>query len=133
GPKEVDDLLRFMIDKGASDLHVTAGEPVALRIDGEIHRFPDRVVDEATFKRLFNPITSELNQIEYDEDNDTDFAYAIPDVARFRVNLFRDRLGPGAVLRLIPSKILTFEDLGLPEQLRKLCFLNKGLVVVTGP
>ncbi len=78
-------------------------------------------------------ITPEVNREQFEAEHDTDFAYEIPGEARFRCNLFLDRKGPGGVFRLIPTKILTAEDLGLPEAVLELCFLEKGLVVVTGP
>ena len=83
--------------------------------------------------RLLDEIMPEKNRLEFKEVRDTDFAYEIPGLARFRANIFMDRKGPGAVFRVIPSKILTSEQLGLSEAILTLCKLHKGLVLVTGP
>jgi twitching motility protein PilT len=82
---------------------------------------------------LLYPICPEKNRREFEERNDTDFAYAIPKVSRFRANMFRDRHGPGGVFRAIPFQLLSAEQLGLPTKVLDLCYLTKGLVVVTGP
>src|SRR6185503_8490703 len=82
---------------------------------------------------LLEPITPEVNKAEFAERNDTDFAYEVPGLARFRANMFLDRKGLGAVFRVIPAKILSAEDLGLSPHILRLCKLNKGLVLVTGP
>ena len=91
------------------------------------------MLDGDTVIRLLDPITPEKNKAEFAERFDTDFAYEIPGLARFRANIFMDRKGRGAVFRVIPSKILTAEQLGLSPAILNLCKLNKGLVVVTGP
>ncbi|MBP47225.1 MAG: twitching motility protein PilT [Myxococcales bacterium] len=129
----LDRLLKRMVAEGASDLHLSAQHRPRWRIDGEIHEISEaRVLGPETVMELFEPIMQDRNLKEFYE-NDVDFAYAIPNVARFRVNLFADRLGYGAVLRQIPDKILTFEQLGLPEAVRKMCDHPKGMVLVTGP
>jgi twitching motility protein PilT len=84
-------------------------------------------------RQILFEIAPERNKVQFDEEWDTDFAYELPGVARFRANLFMDRRGPGGVFRVIPSKILTVEDLGLPKAITDLCYLTKGLVLVTGP
>ena len=123
-----------MVAEGASDLHLSAGHKPRWRVDGDMLELQDsHELDENEVWGLFKPIMDERNIDEFLEINDTDFAYAIEGLARFRCNLFRDRLGVGAVLRQIPSKILTMEQLGLPEAVRKLCAHPKGLVLVTGP
>jgi twitching motility protein PilT len=88
--------------------------------------------EHVLLEQLFE-ITPERNRLEFEARNDTDFAYSIPGVSRFRANLFRDRRGPGAVFRAIPFEILTPDRLGLPPQVLELCYLTKGLVLVTGP
>ncbi len=136
GPESppIDALFREMVSRGASDLHLSSGERPMLRVDGGMVRVdgwpvlgPDRVME------LLEPIVPARNREEYEQTSDTDFAYEIPGLARFRANLFRDRKGPGAVFRVIPSKILTAEDLGLSSHILDLCRLTKGLVLVTGP
>src|SRR5262249_62081495 len=109
-------------------------KPPAVRLHGEIHPLDgfSALADDALLTALFE-ITPEKNRREFEERNDTDFAHALPGVARFRANLFRDRHGPGGVFRQIPFTVLTPEQLGLPKTVLELCYLTKGLVVVTGP
>src|SRR5262249_36341175 len=127
-------LLVTMVRLGASDLHLTTGSPPILRVHGEIQSIDGHppFTSEALLSALFE-ITPEKNRREFEERNDTDFAYAIPGVARFRANLFRDRHGPGGVVRQIPFAVMSPEQLGLPRNVLELCYLTKGLVVVTGP
>ena len=130
---KLDALLKRMVAEGASDLHLSANHKPRWRIDGEIYEISEaKVLGEDTVMELFEPIMADRS-IEDFKSNDADFAYAVPGVARFRVNLFRDRFGVGTVLRQIPDKILTFEQLGLPDAVRKMCDHPKGLVLVTGP
>jgi twitching motility protein PilT len=131
----IDPLFRAMFDAKASDLHLCVGSPPIVRKDG--HMQP---LDPATAPltgegliQLLAPIMPEKNRTEFKERHDTDFAYEIQGLARFRANVFADRKGPGAVFRVIPSKILTAEQLGLSPAILQLCQLNKGLVLVTGP
>jgi twitching motility protein PilT len=105
-----------------------------VRHDGEIKPLPGKsVFNAADIERILMPIAPERNRVEFAERNDTDFAYEIPGVSRFRCNFFRDRKGMGGVFRVIPSKIITAEDMGLSKEILELCFLSKGLVLVTGP
>ena len=130
----LDELLREMVEIGASDLHLTADHRPIWRVDGDMRKVGawPRLEAEGVLE-LLSPVMPERNRQEFAETNDTDFAYAIPDLARFRVNLFRDTNGVGSVMRVIPSKILSFDDLGLPESVRRFCEMPKGLVLVTGP
>lgn len=130
----LDPLLKRMVAEGASDLHLSAHHRPRWRIDGEMREIADaKVLGDTTVWELLEPAMPERNRKQFLEDSDTDFAYQIPEVARFRVNMFRDHYGVGAVLRVIPSKILTMEQLGLPEGVRRMCDHPKGLVLVTGP
>ncbi len=131
--KPIDDLLINMIKIKSSDLHLTLNERVIYRVDGEITRIDSDVVTPAVMKELLDPIIYDRNRKEFLDCNDTDLAYAIPNVGRFRVNIFRDRNGVGSVIRHIPSNILTMEQLKLPQICKYFCELNKGLVLVTGP
>ena len=131
----IDELFRKMCDAGGSDLHLTVGMPPVVRKDGRM-----QVLDEAlapltpdSLVALLDPVMPEKNRREFRERHDSDFAYELAGVARFRGNAFVDRKGPGAVFRVIPSKILTAEQLGLSPHILQLCHLNKGLVLVTGP
>lgn len=130
----IDALLLRLLDEKASDLHVSTASPPMLRRDGDmakIQRFP--VYSPEQVQRLLWPIVPPRNREEFGSRHDTDFAYELVGRARFRVNLFMDLRGMGAVFRVIPSKILTVEELNLPKELLPLCQLPKGLVLVTGP
>ena len=124
---------KLMIERGASDLHLSSGMPPILRHDGEMVPLDEAPLGHDQLHELLMEIIPERNRAEYAEVRDTDFAYEIPGQARFRCNYFYDRNGCGAVFRQIPVDILTAEQLGLSPQLLKLCNLTKGLVVVTGP
>ena len=131
----IDGLFRLMCEAGASDLHLMVGTPPLVRKDGGMKPLDPAapVLDPETVVRLLDPIMPEKNKAEFEAKHDTDFAYEVPGLARFRANIFQDRKGKGAVFRVIPSKILTAEQLGLSEAILKLCKLHKGLVLVTGP
>ena len=131
----IDRLFRLMIEAKASDLHLSSNMPPLIRKDGKIQPLePDaRAVTPAEMLTLLDPVIPQPNQDEFARRNDTDFAYEIKGLARFRANVFLDRKGRGAVFRVIPAKILTAEELGLSPAILKLCKLNKGLVLVTGP
>jgi twitching motility protein PilT len=133
GRNPIDDILKEMVRKRASDLHVTGGQPICMRVDGEIERTSDKVITAEMMESYLTPIMPQRNLEEFLEINDTDFAYELKGVSRFRVNVFRDKNGVGCVMRSIPSKILTAEQLNLPPVITKFCYLTKGLVVVTGP
>jgi twitching motility protein PilT len=132
---QIDGLFRLMCAAGASDLHLSVGVPPLIRKDGGMQPLDPAapVLDADTVIRLLDPITPEKNKHEFTERHDTDFAYEIPGLARFRANIFLDRKGRGGVFRVIPSKILTAEQLGLSAAILNLCKLHKGLVLVTGP
>ena len=131
---EIDELFATMIEMNASDLHMSVGSTPMVRHDGEIKPIPGRpVLDPADTERILWPIAPERNRQEFQRRHDTDFAYEIPGVARFRCNFFLDRKGMGGVFRVIPSKIITAEEMGLSPEILRLCQLPKGLVLVTGP
>jgi twitching motility protein PilT len=133
GP-EIERFLHLMVEQGASDLHVSSEESPMLRIDGDMVRIAGMAARSGEqMQALLEPIVPERNLKEFAEVNDTDFAHEIAGLARFRANIFRDRKGWGAVFRMIPSEILTAEQLGLPKPILELCDLMKGLVLVTGP
>jgi twitching motility protein PilT len=131
----IDRMLIQMKEQGASDLHLSTGNLPKLRLHGEIQELAGagEPIGAEAMMALLAPIIPEKNRAEFEDRSDTDFAYAIPGVSRFRVNLFRDRHGPGGVFRAIPFEIMTAEQLGIPRGVLDLCYLNKGLVVVTGP
>jgi twitching motility protein PilT len=131
----IDALFRGMCEAKASDLHLSSGMPPLLRKDGSMQKLDPNgaVLDNDAIAGLVQPIMPEKNRNEFRDRRDTDFAYEIPGLARFRANVFMDRKGCGAVFRVIPGNILTAETLGLSQYILNLCKLNKGLVLVTGP
>jgi twitching motility protein PilT len=133
-PPRLQQLLERVVAEGASDLHLSAGHRPHWRIDGDMRAMQDvPPLGAEDVLELVQPVMEERHRRQFAEENDTDFAYAMPGSARFRVNLFRDRHGASAVLRQIPTKILSFEQLALPEVIRRFCDLPKGLILVTGP
>jgi twitching motility protein PilT len=114
-------------------MHLTVGQPVIYRIHGDIARVSQDPITPDMMRQFIFPTMPKRNQDEFSKIQDTDYAYELQNVGRFRVNIFRDRNGVGAVMRHIPSQILTAEQLGLAPAITKLCTLNKGLVLVTGP
>ncbi len=134
GRKRIDSLLHAMIEHSASDLHLSAGNPPVMRIHGEMHFATNKPsFSSAEIDALVREIMTEKAQADFAELRDADFAYEVHGLARFRVNVFEDRRGVGAVLRQIPIEIRTVEELGLPKACLDLCYLSKGLVLVTGP
>jgi twitching motility protein PilT len=131
---EFEALLRVMVEMNASDLHISVGSPPMVRHDGDVKVLPGRaILAPADTERMLPPIAPERNREEFERRHDTDFAYEIPGLARFRCNFFMDRKGMGGVFRVIPSRIMTAEEMGLPKEILQLCHLPKGLVLVTGP
>ena len=131
---EMDSMFRQMFEMKASDLHISTSAQPMVRHDGEMKVLPGRsALSAAEVERLLLTIAPERNKDEFRARNDTDFAYEIEGLSRFRCNFFRDRKGMGGVFRVIPSKIMTAEEMGLSKEILDLCFLSKGLVLVTGP
>ncbi len=131
----IDDLFRAMCAHGASDLHLCVGTTPLVRKDGRMQplQADAALLTDEALAGLLEPIMPTANRTEFGECHDTDFAYEIAGLARFRANVFADRKGRGAVFRVIPTNILSAEQLGLSPHILKLCELNKGLVLVTGP
>jgi len=129
----IDRFLQMMRDRGASDLHLSVGRPPMLRVSGELEHIRYRVLDDQHVRSMLEPITPPERWRQFMNTGDTDFAYELTGVARFRVNLFRQQRGMGAVFRVIPSRIMSLEELGLPPQVSRLADLEGGLVLVTGP
>src|SRR5688572_18572627 len=130
----LDDLLRQQATRKASDLHLRSGERALFRVDGDIVREESNdSFDPAFLERMLLGIMPDRNRREFEETNDTDLAYELPDMARFRVNVFRDRHGIGSVIRSISSRVVSAEEMGITPEVQRLCDLSKGLVLVTGP
>lgn len=130
---KIDAFFNLMLEQSASDLHMAAGHQPALRVRGDMERVQYDVLDDDELRSMIYEITPEDKVKAFEESGDVDFGYEIPDIARFRVNLFLQKYGIGAVFRLIPDEIMTIEQLGLPTICKKFAMLNKGLVLVTGP
>jgi twitching motility protein PilT len=130
----IETLLRVLVSNKASDLHLRAGSPPMLRASGEIASIPNEpVLTSDDIDAMLATVMLDHNREEFKELNDTDFAHEIPGVARFRGNALRDRKGTGAVFRAIPAAVVTVEQMGLSQEVQRLCHLTKGLVLVTGP
>jgi twitching motility protein PilT len=130
---DIDTLLKMLVDAGGSDLHMTSDRQPMIRVHGEMQTLDLPMAHDADIEHLIAGIMPERNQKEFKEHSDSDFAYEIEGIARFRCNVFRDRSGAGAVIRVIPSEVLTADQLDLPAAVRNFTHLSKGLVVVTGP
>jgi len=132
--ERIENLLKALVGKKASDLHLRAGAPPMLRASGEIAPIPNEpVLSSGDIDAMLDTVMMEHNREEFKELNDTDFAHEIPGVARFRGNALRDRKGTGAVFRAIPAAVVTVEQMGISQEVQRLCHLTKGLVLVTGP
>lgn len=130
---KIDAFFKLMNEQGASDLHLTTGSQPILRINGDMERVKYKTLTNDELKAMLYEIAPEDKVKVFEETGDLDFAYEIPNLARYRANFFQQKWGIGAVFREIPSKILTADDLGLPPVVKKLAMLRKGLVLVTGP
>ncbi|MDQ5984808.1 MAG: Twitching mobility protein [Syntrophus sp. SKADARSKE-3] len=130
---KIDAFFQLMHDQGASDLHLVTGQQPAIRIRGEIERIKYDILDNDGLKAMLYEIAPEHKVKQFEETGDVDFAYEIPNLARYRANFFMQKWGCAAVFREIPSTILTADQLGLPAVVSKLASLPRGLVLVTGP
>lgn len=129
----IDKLLSAVVKQGASDLHITVGQPPVLRLSGRMQKLKTKVLEEADTMGLMKSITPDRCQQEFQETGSTDFGFAFGDQARFRVSVFRQRGKVAMVLRQIPVDLYTMEQLKLPEVFKKLIARPRGLVLVTGP
>ena len=127
------DLLRALVQSKSSDLHLRVAEPPLFRTHGEMTRQSGGPLTINQLELMLLAIMPERNRTEWKETGDSDFAYEIAGLARFRVNAARDRKGPLAVFRVIPAQVVSVEQLGMTKEVQQLCFLTKGLVLVTGP
>ena len=129
----IDAFLELVVKQNGSDLHIIAGNPPRLRLQGETHTVKYRELTSKETKDLLFEILTEEQQTEYEKNQVIDFSYDIPNLSRFRVNAFEHLSGTGMVLRVIPSDIKTLQQLGLPPILKNLARQRKGLILVTGP
>jgi twitching motility protein PilT len=130
---QIDAFFKMLHDNGGSDLHLSSGSQPIVRIRGELQRVKYKVMEHDDLKQLLYEITPEDKIKIFEESGDVDFSYEVPNLARYRANFFLQGRGIAAVFREIPEKILTIEQLGLPQMLKQLAMLPKGLVLVTGP
>ncbi len=129
----IDRFLKLMNDRGASDLHLAVGRPPIFRMHGGLEPIRYRTIAEPDWHTLIKPIVPPSLWAKWESTGDIDFAYEVADLARFRVNLGRQHRGATAVFRIIPTKLLTIDQLGLPKQLHRVTRLVSGLFLVTGP
>jgi len=130
----IDTLFKTMLEQGASDLHLVAGQKPTLRIHGDLERLESHdVLENDALRGMLYEITPSSKKADFEKTGDVDFGYELPGLARFRANLFQQKYGCAAVFRQIPSTILSAEALGLPPILTRAALLHKGLVLVTGP
>ncbi len=130
---DIAELLAFSQKNKASDLHVSAGMPPLIRVDGDMKRINLPTLDDETVLKMIFDIMNDQQRKSYEEDMEVDFSFEIPNVARFRVNAFNQDRGPAAVFRTIPSVVLSLDDLNAPQIFREIVMKPRGLVLVTGP
>ncbi|WP_370211278.1 type IV pilus twitching motility protein PilT [Alloalcanivorax venustensis] len=130
---DITELLAFSAKNGASDLHLSAGLPPMIRVDGDVRRINLPAMEHKEVHALVYDIMNDKQRKDYEEFLETDFSFDVPGVARFRVNAFTQNRGAGAVFRTIPSKVLTMEDLGMGKVFQKISDFPRGIVLVTGP
>lgn len=130
---DITEILTLSAQQGASDLHISAGLPPVIRIDGALHRTDLPSLEPHQVDSLIYQIMNNKQRKDFEQFIDIDFSFAVPDVARFRVNVFHQDRGSAAVFRTIPTQINTLEQLGMGDIFRQLCLQPRGLVLVTGP
>jgi twitching motility protein PilT len=130
---DITELLAFSHKQGASDLHLSAGLPPMIRVDGDIRRINVPALDSKEVYGLIYEIMNDKQRKEFEEFLECDFSFEIPGIARFRVNAYNQNRGAGGVFRTIPSKVLTMEDLGMGDVFSKIAQSTRGLITVTGP
>ena len=130
---DITELLAFSAKQGASDLHLSAGLPPMIRVDGDVRRINLPPLEHGEVHSLIYEIMNDKNRKDYEEFMEVDFSFEVPGVARFRVNAFNQNRGSGAVFRTIPSKVLTMEDLDMGQVFKDVSMTPRGLCLVTGP
>lgn len=130
---DITQLLTFAVQQKASDLHISAGLPPMLRIDGDVRKINAPVLDASETQRLLYDVMNDYQRKQFEEHFESDFSFNLPGVARFRANIFKQDRGLGGVFRTIPSKVLSLEDLNAPEIFKDIANTPRGIVLVTGP
>jgi twitching motility protein PilT len=129
---KIDQYLQDALKRKASDLHFVSGDPVRVRVHGELDKVDDSLLDIETARECLFEIMGSATQQAFERDESADFAYSIPDVSRFRVNVFRHLNGIGAIFRAIPSHAMSLQELDLPPVIHSLCKQTQGMILVTG-
>ena len=130
---DITELLAFAVKQGASDMHLSAGLPPMIRVDGDVRRINLPSMEHKEIHGLIYEVMNDKQRKDYEEQLETDFSFEIPGLSRFRVNAFNQNRGCGAVFRTIPSKVLTMEQLGMNNTFKNICMQPNGMVLVTGP
>jgi len=130
---DIGELLAFGVKNGASDLHLSAGLPPMIRVDGDVRRINVPPLDHKSVHDLVYDIMNDKQRKDYEEFLETDFSFEVPGLARFRVNAFNQNRGAGAVFRTIPSQIMSLDDLKAPPSFKDIADYPRGIVLVTGP
>lgn len=130
---DITELLAFSAKNGASDMHLSAGLPPMIRVDGDVRRINIPALQHSDVHDMVYDIMNDKQRKDYEEFLETDFSFEVPGLARFRVNAFNHNRGAGAVFRTIPSKVLSLEDLNAPEIFKEISNQSRGLILVTGP
>jgi twitching motility protein PilT len=130
---DITELLAFAVKQGASDMHLSAGLPPMIRVDGDVRRINLPSMEHKEVHSLVYEVMNDKQRKDFEELLETDFSFEIPGLSRFRVNAFNQNRGCGAVFRTIPSKVLTMEDLGMGNVFKDICMQPNGIVLVTGP
>jgi len=129
----IDELLHLLVKNDASDLHLRVGEPPVIRIHGNLTRLNMPVLTDRMMYDLIHPVMNTEKEMRFEQTLELDTSYAVPGLSRFRVNIFRQQGHIGAVMRVIPFRIKTIDELGLPQVTKQIAMLPRGLVLVTGP
>ncbi|HET7393714.1 MAG TPA: PilT/PilU family type 4a pilus ATPase, partial [Candidatus Binatia bacterium] len=130
---DVTQLLAFGVEQGASDCHLSSGEPPMLRVHGDLKKLDYPPLSQEEVHNLVFDVMNDSQRKKFEESRECDFSFELGEIARFRVNVFLQRKGEAAVFRTIPTKVFTLEELGMPPILKQLCEREKGLILVTGP
>jgi len=130
---DITELLAFSAKQGASDLHLSAGLPPMIRVDGDVRRINLPAMDHQQVQVLIHAVMNDAQRVDFEKHLEIDFSFEVPGVARFRVNAFNQNRGAGAVFRTVPAKVQSMDELGMGEVFRKMTDAPRGLVLVTGP
>ena len=130
---DITQLLAFGVEQKASDCHLSSGEPPMLRINGDLKKLDHPLLTKEDVHSMVYDIMNDHQRKIFEEQHECDFSFEMGNIARFRVNVFLQRKGEGAVFRTIPTKIMTLDQLGMPKIMKELCDREKGLILVTGP